>query len=160
MQNKIYRGTEANGEISPEDTQRKHREHARRMASPLLGERVCPNSCDWPNCTLALCMYKDPEGWAGHKQESMIQKITQDHIDSVVKRHDELILTILKKQKGFVSLEESYHHVEVNRIFNGVQHLGTDYLFKGKRFLTIFPIESKEENGRFSTCFNYQEFKQ
>lgn len=85
-----------------------------------------------------------------------IQSIISQHIESFVKKKVEFIMDRLKRQEGFISLEES--KLEVNNIYDDVELLGTDYIFNGKRFLTIYPTETIEENGKYIMRFNYLDY--
>lgn len=89
---------------------------------------------------------------------SKLESVMQNHINDIVDKRDALIMSKLKKQKGFVNFEESKHLIEVNRMFKNDHHVGTDYIFDGKRFLTIYPTEFTEENGKFKTSVNYLEY--
>ncbi len=87
----------------------------------------------------------------------------QDHIEKVAKKQEEFIMKRLEKQPGFISLEKSKHLIEVNKMYKLDEYVGTDYLFNGKRFLTIYPFEYSTEiangNSLFATYqMNYREY--
>ncbi len=87
-----------------------------------------------------------------------IEEILQKNIQEFTKRQDKFIMDLLEKQEGFESLEKSKRLIEVKQMIHNEILVGTDYLFNGKRFLTIYPTEYKEENGKFSFLFNYREY--
>lgn len=88
----------------------------------------------------------------------MISTIIQDHIKSFVKKQDDFIMERLKKQPGFISIEESKHLIEVNNMIHNSAHVGTDYLFNGRRFLTIYPTEYEGKAGEYGMTFNYKDY--
>jgi len=84
------------------------------------------------------------------------ETIIQNYINEFVKKQDEFIMDLLSKQPGFVSLEESKHLIEIRNIVQRGEHLGADYVFNGKVFLTIYPTKIKEDQGKFTCSFNYR----
>ncbi len=92
------------------------------------------------------------------EEYTKVQSVIQDHIERIVKKKDDLIMSILEKQKEFISLEKSKHLIEVNEMYKNEAHVGTDYLFNGKRFLTVFPVEFTEESGHYKAVSNYLEY--
>lgn len=84
--------------------------------------------------------------------------IIQDHISKFTAKEEALILRVYKKQKGFVSLQESKDLIEVNRIYRNEKHVSTDFLFNGERILTTYPPEFSERDGRFTTSIDYIEY--
>jgi hypothetical protein len=86
------------------------------------------------------------------------EEVIKNHINEFAKKEEQLIMSIYKKQKGFVSVEESKDKIEVNRMMKFGEHVGTDYIFDGKRILTIYPVKFTEENGRFKCSFDYLEY--
>lgn len=90
--------------------------------------------------------------------EPFEQTLTNKYIQEFAKKEDEFIMSLLEKQPGFVSLEESKDKIEVNRMIKFGEHVGTDYLFNGNRFLTIYPVEFTQENNRFKCGFTYIEY--
>lgn len=85
---------------------------------------------------------------------------TIQHINEFARKQNDLILSIYQKQEGFISLEESKEHIEVHRIesiYRG--YLGTDYYFKGKKILTIYPLDdNSHETNTYKFSFNYREY--
>jgi len=86
------------------------------------------------------------------------ESIMQNYIKDLAKKEEDLIMNCFKKQKRFVSIEESKHLIEVRRMMKFDEHAGTDYVFDGKVILTIYPPKFTEENGRFNATINYQEY--
>lgn len=88
----------------------------------------------------------------------MKERILEDYLTEFTRKQDALIMGILQKQKGFISLEKSKHLIEMNKMYRNDVHVGDDYIFDGKRFLTVYPPEFKEENGRFTISLTYLEY--
>ena len=86
-----------------------------------------------------------------------VEEIMQEHIKNCAKKEEDLILSVYKKQKGFISLEESKHLISVNKMVKDAVHVGTDYLFNGKVILTMYPPKFSEESGVFKVTWNYME---
>jgi len=89
--------------------------------------------------------------------ESLHDTVIGEFMRKIIKAEEDFIMERLKKQPGFISLEESKHLIEVNRMLYNGTHLGTDYLFNGKCFLTVYPNDIKEIDGKFTSSFNYIE---
>lgn len=87
------------------------------------------------------------------------QTLLENRISEFAKKEEQLIMSIFKKQKGFVSVEESKDKIEVKRMMRFGKHTGTDYFFDSKRILRVYPVEFTEDNGRFKCSFNYLEYK-
>ena len=87
-----------------------------------------------------------------------MESVMQDHIRTLAKKEEDLIMSCFKKQKGFISVEESKHLIEIRRMMKFDEHVGTDYVFDGKVILTIYPPKFSEENGRFNAMINYQQY--
>lgn len=86
------------------------------------------------------------------------EDIMSQHIQKAAEKQDELILSIYQKQPGFISLEESKSLIQVNKMIQNGEHVGTDYLFNGKRILTIYPPEFSESQGVFYVKWNYLQY--
>jgi hypothetical protein len=86
-----------------------------------------------------------------------MESVMQNHIMTLAKKEEDLIMSCFKKQKGFISVEESKHLIEVRRVMKFEEHVGTNYVFDGKVILTIYPAKFSEENGKFNATINYQE---
>jgi len=87
-----------------------------------------------------------------------IEDVIGNHIKEFVQKQDEFVIDKLNKQKGFVSIEESKHLIEVNKMMQNGHWLGTDYIFNGRRFLTIYPPEFNETQRQLILSFNYLEY--
>lgn len=90
--------------------------------------------------------------------ETFIENIYTKHFAEYLKKQEDLIMGILKKQPGFLSLEDSKHLIQLNRMVKDGEYIGTDYLFNGKVFLTIYPDKMEEKDGKFIISFDYSEY--
>jgi 1-aminocyclopropane-1-carboxylate deaminase/D-cysteine desulfhydrase-like pyridoxal-dependent ACC family enzyme len=90
--------------------------------------------------------------------ENFIESVMQNHIRTLAKKEEDLIMSCFKKQKGFISVEESKHLIEIRRMMKFEEHVETDYVFDGKVILTIYPPKFQEDNGKFNAVINYQQY--
>jgi hypothetical protein len=90
--------------------------------------------------------------------EDFKDTIIQKHIETIAKKEEDLIMSCFKKQKGFISVEESKQLIEVRKMIKNEVLVWTDYVFDGKVILTIHPPKFSEENGMFNATINYQQY--
>jgi len=82
----------------------------------------------------------------------------EQHFIDIARKEENTILNVFKKQKGFVSFEESKDLISADRIINHGVFIQTEYRFNGKLVLIVYAPKCAQENDTFKTTVEYREF--
>ena len=82
----------------------------------------------------------------------------QNQIEDLAKQANDLIVSCLSKQEGFIGIEESKHLIKSTKMMYMKEIVSIEYFFDGKHILTIYPPNFNQENGRFTASVNYKEY--
>jgi len=75
----------------------------------------------------------------------------------LLNKEENLILSVFKKKKDFVSIEESKHLITANKIiYNGI-YIKTEYLFKEKLVLIMYAPKYEYVDYTFKATVEYEE---
>lgn len=91
-------------------------------------------------------------------KQDFVDSVFQEQVKQCVQAHDEFIMEELKRQEGFINLEESKHLVKINRIYIHDKHIQDEYMFNGFRFLSIGPPEFKYEDNKGTISYSYNRY--
>ena len=83
--------------------------------------------------------------------------ILERHALDVLGKEEALILSVFKKKKDFISIEESKHLISINKIINNGVFIKTEYLFKGKLVLIVYAPKYEFINCTFTSTVEYEE---
>jgi len=83
--------------------------------------------------------------------------ILERHALDVLGKEEALILSVFKKKKDFISIEESKHLISINKIINNGVFIKTEYLFKDKLVLIVYAPKYEFINYTFTSTVEYQE---
>jgi hypothetical protein len=103
---------------------------------------------------LKLELYK-PD-WETEYVTSDMQNLIEAHVLAFQQKQDDFILSVYHMQSGFISIEESKDFIQVNKMIQNGQLVGTDYLFNGKCILTIYQVKSSVDINNYNLSFTYK----